>query len=679
MSLFSKLFKRNKVVINSLDLVNINNFIVYPDKSFYEEKENIELYKEFNNYYKEILNTHKSVTSKDFTIEEVDINLYTDIIKKLLFELDYTLDLVNNSEERNNINIKILYLKLKHYQNEINNYKNKLFIKLKVLNELYKRHIFSKNKREAIKSEITNIEFKIVICQSNFHALNLEINNYNGIINYTNLKEVDENEYLSKRSKRLERYMGVFDLNYKENKSLSCVVANELVLESYLFLNKKNIMEDINSIKNNKLDLNTINMLIFMYSSLIEYTNDKTLQDDLNKLFKEKYDLLFKKGITNYNDFMTDLDEVYFETFIIKDIMDILNGKFTKRLSHDANLDKKEKVKLQNLIKNVFYEDGKLNPEEVLNNNIKMGILNVYKNGNGYGDLDLYIKHLKVDKELCNKSLLCEDIFSWEKEISFRDYVKLIKMYISFKDTLKEMEVELLEEDNEKRLEKTLLGKIFMLTAYYFTFNTYKSEALFDSLISINDKNASNYSQYVLNSLLKQGIKREIKFPECFTSFEIGNVTKKNLPYNNILLADNYVLHDGVKNIILGKGYKYRFGKFVIKPSLEKFEFCNPIGHFMIVFEDFEDSKLFKNDTNFYNFLTSVINSEVDITIWFLSKNKDFRFDINTKPYRYMILENEEKVKMLYEKIYEEFRIRNYNIDYLINSRELIKTKKVLK
>lgn len=234
----------------------------------------------------------------------MDINLYTDIIKKLLFELDYTLDLVNNSEERNNVNIKILYLKLKHYQNEINNYKNKLFIKLKVLNELYKRHIFSKNKREAIKSEITNIEFKIVICQSNFHALNLEINNYSSIINYTNLKEVDENEYLSKRSKRLERYMGVFDLNYKENKSLSCVVANELVLESYLFLNKKNIMEDINSIKNNKLDLNTINMLIFMYSSLIEYTNDKTLQDDLNKLFKEKYDLLFEKGITNYNDFM---------------------------------------------------------------------------------------------------------------------------------------------------------------------------------------------------------------------------------------------------------------------------------------------------------------------------------------------------------------------------------------
>ena len=99
----------------------------------------------------------------------------------------------------------------------------------------------------------------------------------------------------------------------------------------------------------------------------------------------------------------------------------------------------------------------------------------------------------------------------------------------------------------------------------------------------------------------------------------------------------------------------------------------------MIVFEDFEDSKLFKNDTNFYNFLTSVINSEVDITIWFLSKNKDFRFDINTKPYRYMMHENEKKVKMLYEKIYEEFKVRNYDSIELINNKEFIKKKKVLK
>ena len=96
-------------------------------------------------------------------------------------------------------------------------------------------------------------------------------------------------------------------------------------------------------------------------------------------------------------------------------------------------------------------------------------------------------------------------------------------------------------------------------------------------------------------------------------------------------------------------------------------------------YEDFEDSKLFKNDTNIYNFLTSVINSEVDITIWFLSKNKDFRFDINTKPYRYMILENEKKVKMLYDKIYEEFKVRNYDPIELINNKEFIKKKKVLK
>ena len=113
MSIFSKLFKRNKLNTEALGLINLNSFIVYPDKSFYEEKENKRVYREFTDSYKEVLNTHKTITSKDLNLkEEINVKLYTEIINKLLFELDYTLDLVNNSEERNNINIKILYLKL---------------------------------------------------------------------------------------------------------------------------------------------------------------------------------------------------------------------------------------------------------------------------------------------------------------------------------------------------------------------------------------------------------------------------------------------------------------------------------------------------------------------------------------------------------------------------------------
>ena len=340
MNLFSKLFKRNKVLTNSLDLVNINNFIVFPDKSFYEKKENKELYKEFNNYYKEILNTRKSVTSKDFNIEEVDINLYTDIIKKLLFELDYTLDLVNNSEERNSVNIKIIYLKLKHYQNKINSYKNELFIKLKVLNELYKKHIFSKNKREAIKSEITNIEFKIVICQSNFHALNLEIKNYSNILNYTSLKEVDEKDYLYERDKSIERYMSVFDLNYIENNSLTLVnmVANELILEKYLFTTKIDLKQEVSDIyiekcRDSEKVLNTlefINNIIDKYMAISKFTG-KEKEDFIKLVFDKKYNLIkcnYNECPILFRDVTFYKDELeYYDICLLKDLNTFINDR----------------------------------------------------------------------------------------------------------------------------------------------------------------------------------------------------------------------------------------------------------------------------------------------------------------------------------------------------------------
>ena len=432
MSIFSKIFKKNKVVQNSLDLVNINNFIVYPDKSFYEEKENIELYKEFNNYYKEILNTHKSVTSKDFTIEEVDINLYTDIIKKLLFELDYTLDLVNNSEERNNVYIKILYLKLKHYQNEINNYKNKLFIKLKVLNELYKRHIFSKNKREAIKSEITNIEFKIVICQSNFHALNLEINNYSSIINYTNLKEVNESDYLNSRNKKLERYMSLFNLDYKSDNSLIGIVANELVLESYLFTSKIDLRQELSDGlrefhgKKEKVaeKLEFINNIIDKYKSISKFTG-KGNEDFIKLVFKNKYDLIkynYNENPVLFKDITFYKEELeYYNDCLLKEVNTFINDRsIFKEYTYKMPLLTYGKYKkIGNIIRRIIQGD-KLYDE----NKMILGIILSLNNPLMIRD---YFSNFKVSIDYLrgNGVKLFECIYTWEDEIPLVSLINL--------------------------------------------------------------------------------------------------------------------------------------------------------------------------------------------------------------------------------------------------------------
>ena len=432
MSIFSKIFKKNKVVQNSLDLVNINNFIVYPDKSFYEEKENIELYKEFNNYYKEILNTHKSVTSKEFNIKEVDINLYTDIIKKLLFELDYTLDLVNNSEERNNVYIKILYLKLKHYQNEINNYKNKLFIKLKVLNELYKRHIFSKNKREAIKSEITNIEFKIVICQSNFHALNLEINNYSSIINYTNLKEVNESDYLNSRNKKLERYMSLFNLDYKSDNSLIGIVANELVLESYLFTSKIDLRQELSDGlrefhgKKEKVaeKLEFINNIIDKYKSISKFTG-KGNEDFIKLVFKNKYDLIkynYNENPVLFKDITFYKEELeYYNDCLLKEVNTFINDRsIFKEYTYKMPLLTYGKYKkIGNIIRRIIQGD-KLYDE----NKMILGIILSLNNPLMIRD---YFSNFKVSIDYLrgNGVKLFECIYTWEDEIPLVSLINL--------------------------------------------------------------------------------------------------------------------------------------------------------------------------------------------------------------------------------------------------------------
>ena len=695
MSIFSKLFKRNKVNTEALSLINLNSFIVYPDKSFYEEEENKRVYREFTDRYKEILSTHKTITSKDLNLnEEINVKLYTEIINKLLLELDYTLDLINNSSERNSVNIRILYLKLRHYQSEINNHKNEAFIKLKVLNELHKKYIFSKNKREAIKSEITNLEMNIVMCQNNFNALNMEINSYSSIINYSELKEVDEEEYLSKRSKKLERYMNAYGLNYKSDTSISNLIANELILEKYLFTNKKDILKSISEGKNSYLNkLETIDSLIYKYSALVTYMGTKTLEQDLNKLFKEKYDYLFDRNISNYIDYMTDLDEIYFEAFVSIDIAHILNGDFIRRMSQDYHINKKEEIRILNLLKNFFFEEGILNPKEILRNNIKMKVLNNYKDGNICGDLLRIITNNEISREECDKDLLCLDLLTWPENIFLIDYIRLINYYVLYKShDFKEPQnnaVKIILKD--KGIDKSLCGKLYLLYNAYHPMQMkktkleYNNEYLFKSLIGINDLEVkSQFSIYVLKYLLKLINHKQVRLGKNFAEFKIGEAY---IYYSDPTpIKDKETLdlipfdfsHKKLKEITLGYDYTYIVSKNITIPSnVEKFKFTNIKNqNITFVFEDLEDSKLFRNTSNFYSFLCSVIESKADITIWFLSKYKDFRFDINVSNYKNLECIFAEELR---DKIYEEFRIRNYDIEYLINGGELIKTKKVLK
>ena len=434
MSIFSKLFKRNNVNTEALGLINLNSFIVYPDKSFYEEEENKRVYREFTDRYKEILSTHKTITSKDLNLnEEINVKLYTEIINKLLIELDYTLDPINNSPERNSVNIKILYLKLRHYQYEINKYKNEIFIKLKVLNELHKKYIFSKNKREAIKSEITNLEMNIVMCQNNFNALNMEINSYSSIINYSELKEVDEEEYLSKRSKKLERYMNAYGLNYKSDTSISNLIANELVLEKYLFTSKIDLRQELSDGlrefhgKKEKVaeKLEFINNIIDKYKAISKFTG-KENEEFIKLVFKNKY-ILIKCNYIEYPVLFKDVtfykEELeYYNDCLLKEVNTFINDRsIFKEYTYKMPLltyGKYQKIgtSVRDLIKNnrAYYKENKVILGLILSLNNPMMIKNYFKN---FKIETWYLRKVNVD--------LFENIYTWEEEIPLESLIYL--------------------------------------------------------------------------------------------------------------------------------------------------------------------------------------------------------------------------------------------------------------
>ena len=108
-----------------------------PQSSFYNKHN-----EEYQKYYKEynkILNEKRSLTSIDLSLDEnLSINFYSTIITKLSLELSNIINPVNQSEERNKSGLKKIMLKFLVYQQEMNEYKNNLYIKSYIRSRLSK-------------------------------------------------------------------------------------------------------------------------------------------------------------------------------------------------------------------------------------------------------------------------------------------------------------------------------------------------------------------------------------------------------------------------------------------------------------------------------------------------------------------------------------------------------------
>ena len=160
MKLFNILFK-NKNVTPSVNLVSIQDIISMPDKKFYQNHSDD--YKKYYNLYMSILTKSKSITSINLNIDDKDITFYSDIITNLSLKLDYIINPVNQSEDRTKEGLTLIVSKFVYYKNEMTSYKDALFIRWKVLENILSRKVFlSYNKKCAINNEINNITGNIV-------------------------------------------------------------------------------------------------------------------------------------------------------------------------------------------------------------------------------------------------------------------------------------------------------------------------------------------------------------------------------------------------------------------------------------------------------------------------------------------------------------------------------------
>ena len=288
MNIFEKLFKKNKLNSEILSLVNLQDSIIMPPDTFFENTKNKELCEQYHQRYKEILSSKKTILSihlKD--IETEDIRVYIDILTSLEIHIH---DILSNSNNKsyNYEYITNLLLRLKGYTLLLKSIEEESFLRLAALSSLKSTPFLSHSKKNAIDNEISRIQIQIFNAQKDIELINLQINSCLSIID--NLKvEKNPQYYLDLRS-RLFDYIHAFDFNlFKEfvdnfqNKNFLTIA--QIKLEKILFTNK-NILKDLEKdyvelLATTNLDRTTrihrINKLITKYMAIKEYKRIKDI------------------------------------------------------------------------------------------------------------------------------------------------------------------------------------------------------------------------------------------------------------------------------------------------------------------------------------------------------------------------------------------------------------------
>lgn len=592
------IFKK-KVNISSNSLINLDDLIDMPEKMFYVSKD--KEIKKYISYYKELLKSDRYLTSVDFQ-SEVSINNYINVITKTVIELDYIMNLVNNSDKRNKVDLDIILSKLKYYVVLLNNYKEDLFIRWKALDIVSRKIIINVNKSNAIYRKINSIKNELIIINSNMRAINLEVNSYLDLISISNIPLVsNEEEMIRNKFNKLKSYLCLFSIDNESIKEIdiSNIVYMEVMLENYLSSN--DVINDIKSLKMGNIE--NIDVGIKKCIFLKEFSNihvDDLLNDLIDRKFKY-YEIMFKeKPISEYiikYDGMYERD--YLENIIYKYISE-------KNISGD--------------IKNIIFYDKEVN--SILSDSFKLSLL---FNGEKDEYKNWFYKMLEYFKVSTSSVYNYLEPYSNSSMCKKYGYSNYFASDVSLLTILRIFDHKYKLGNNLEELQKE----------YGYYFNIYK---VFNMLNKENNYvlpfRNKFYDGFKVADFDDFNFDAKILLNEVFSDFRENTIYfGKDVEYANIGVSENTIFNtnricydfsnsDNLEKVVINNDTKRFIRDLVLPPSVKDIEVINgSIG--CVKFTDLNEAYILNDKGLFDKFIFNVLKNvkfdqlfKQDFSLW---------------------------------------------------------------
>lgn len=671
MSLFFKFFKKSKLNQEVLCLVNLQDSIIMPPNSFFDNVKNKELCEQYYQEYKRILSNKKTILSTHLKSTETDdIRVYIDILTSLEIHIH---DILSNSNSKgyNYEYVTNLLARLNGYVHILKAIEEESFLRIAALSSLKSIPFLSNNKKNAIDNEISRLQIQIFNAQKDIELINLQTNSCFSIIENLNLEK--DPKYYNDLRGRLIGYIPAFIPdslkeyieNYQDKNYLSLM---QIKLEVLLFKNK-NILKDLENEFDNLLEfthldrtarIHSINRLITKYTAIKEY---KRIEDK---------ELLYKLVEFKVNSYEIDYGnhrEILHDCAMSKEEKEIMKEVFFKKVStfmqsngvfeeyKRFDFSKRDYRTLANLINNAVknkygvFDYGRIlcSPELTM---LLFSINNPYK-------IQSFFKNFQVsDCTYLAATSLRRNIFDFEEYIPLETVMQLTGVFLK----------------NPHHKEKILKDKeLYDLYKIYdcLLYSVVKPKSpshVFENVskITITGQNILFYPELIkiYNNEMAQG--RKLVFPKSLKklTIRVDNYDREFLKYYE------FELNEGLEDLSILETPTYATPPKVLElPST--LEHCEiTIRPETIRFRDYTNSKLLVSEIRFKNFLKNLMHAQRLLTpnelpliktIEFKGKSSITTFGLNIRKlvfgrkfdYETIYNDFQNKVKEMYEKLYE--------------------------